>query len=149
MSEEYLGVPMLIQNHYSIILPLNKLISRVGFWFLFFCTLMSLFMFFSSFYHQLAIYSRSLWHFGLWLGLLVLCASVALISPELAFLWSSHRCGVHGYVRVPLDLPGTSLCLPSHMVKGPSYDVYIPVMIVPIFVACSGLVLSFAGLSCI
>lgn len=74
-------------------------------------------------------------------------AAVAAFSPELAFLWASRGCGVHGYVKVPLDLPGQSLCLPSHIVKGSSFDALIPLIFAPIIVACSGLVLSSIGWS--
>lgn len=108
---------------------------------------MSFNLFASTFYHRLATNVQSLCRIGLWTGLLVMVAAVAVFSPVFVFLWAAYRCEVDGYIRFPLDMPGNSVCLPAHVVKGPSFDDYIPVIFAPILVACSGLVLSCLSLS--
>uniref|UniRef100_A0A803LCM1 RRM domain-containing protein n=1 Tax=Chenopodium quinoa TaxID=63459 RepID=A0A803LCM1_CHEQI len=95
---------------------------------------MSLSLALSSFYHRLATDSRTLYRAGMWTSVLVMVAAVAAFFPELAFLWQSRGCEVHGYVKIPLDLPGKSMCLPSHMVKGSSLDAFIPIIFAPIVV---------------
>lgn len=108
---------------------------------------MWLFSSLSSACHTLSTYCRSFGHTGSWSIVLVVVAAVAAFAPELAFLWSSHECGVEGYVKMPMDLPGNSMCLPSNVVMRSSFDPFIPLIFAPIIVACSGLVLSSFGFS--
>ncbi|XP_074290556.1 uncharacterized protein LOC141617270 [Silene latifolia] len=107
---------------------------------------MSLSSFFSSGYHRLASQFHTLRYTGMWTVMLVLVAGVASIVPELAFLHSSQKCGVDGYVKIPMELPGMRVCLPAQMVKESPLDVLVPALFASLAVACSAYVLSNIGL---
>ncbi|KAK9727273.1 hypothetical protein RND81_05G270400 [Saponaria officinalis] len=106
---------------------------------------MSLSSFFSMGYHRLAARLSSLRYTGTWTVMLVAMAGATSILPELAFLWSTQKCGVDGYVKIPMDLVGMKVCLPSHIVKESSFDVLIPAMFASLAVAVSAFVLSNVG----
>ncbi|KAG2260155.1 hypothetical protein Bca52824_079449 [Brassica carinata] len=54
-----------------------------------------------------------------WTVLLMFTVAVASFAPELAFVSTvSSSCGGgDGFVKIPMDFPGESVCVPSHMVK--------------------------------
>ena len=68
-----------------------------------------------------------------WTVLLMITVAVASFAPELAFVSTvSSSCGRgDGFVKIPMDFPGESACVPSHMVKRSRFDLFMP----PIFAA--------------
>ncbi|KAH0876854.1 hypothetical protein HID58_064248 [Brassica napus] len=68
-----------------------------------------------------------------WTVLLMVTVAVASFAPELAFVSTvSSSCGRgDGFVKIPMDFPGESVCVPSHMVKRSRFDLFMP----PIFAA--------------
>ncbi|CAN7039552.1 unnamed protein product [Brassica oleracea var. botrytis] len=68
-----------------------------------------------------------------WTVLLMVTVAVASFAPELAFVSTvSSPCGRgDGFVKIPMDFPGESVCVPSHMVKRSRFDLFMP----PIFAA--------------
>ncbi|KAL9247692.1 hypothetical protein vseg_021099 [Gypsophila vaccaria] len=113
---------------------------------------MSLILVLKSVCIHLSVHRPSLYYALTWTALLILVVSVASFSPELAFLSSvslssaySLPCGGHGYVRLPLDIPGERLCLPAYVMKRSSVDVFIPTMFAALIVASSAMLLKFLG----
>ncbi|KAJ4915301.1 Uncharacterized protein Rs2_00851 [Raphanus sativus] len=68
-----------------------------------------------------------------WTVLLMITVAVASFAPELAFVSTvSSPCGRgDGFVKIPMDFPGDSVCVPSHMVRRSRFDLFMP----PIFAA--------------
>ncbi|XP_021719191.1 uncharacterized protein LOC110686889 [Chenopodium quinoa] len=112
---------------------------------------MSLALVFISAYRQLATLRPTLYYAGIWTTMLILTVVVASFSPELAFMEAITRyspsCGGDGYVRIPLDMPGERVCLPAHMLKRSTLDVFIPTLFSALIVASSALLLRSLGLS--
>lgn len=63
-----------------------------------------------------------------WTVLLMFTVAVASFAPELAFVSTvSSSCGGgDGFVKIPMDFPGESVCVPSHMVKRSRFDLFVP-----------------------
>ncbi|XP_074290567.1 uncharacterized protein LOC141617281 [Silene latifolia] len=114
---------------------------------------MSLISILKSAYVQLSVHRPSFYYALTWTTLLVVVVAVASFSPELAFLSTvslsstySRSCGVHGLVRLPLDIPGERLCFPAYMMKRSSLDILIPTMFAALIVTSSALLLRSLGL---
>lgn len=107
-----------------------------------------------SIYYQLATLRSTLCYVGTWTSMLILTVVVASLTPELAFMSVvslsspySQSCAIEGYVRIPLDLSGERICLPAHMLKRSSLDVFIPTLFSILIVSASALLLRSLGFS--
>ncbi|XP_002879183.2 uncharacterized protein LOC9315250 [Arabidopsis lyrata subsp. lyrata] len=71
-----------------------------------------------------------------WTILLMITVSLASFAPEMAFV-SKIKSSSDGFVRIPMDLSGEMLILPSEMVKNSSLDVFIPTIFAGVMVIAS------------
>ncbi|CAN7008308.1 unnamed protein product [Brassica rapa subsp. trilocularis] len=63
-------------------------------------------------------------------------------APEMAFVStlspSSNLCdGGNGLVRIPIDLPGEMVCVPSETVKRSAFDLFVPTIFAGVMVVAS------------
>lgn len=79
-----------------------------------------------------------------WTILLTMTVAVASLAPELAFVSLispsssfSRPCYSDGFVRIPLDFPRQSLCVPSRMAKRSPLDFFVPTLFSALVVAAS------------
>ncbi|VVA90346.1 unnamed protein product [Arabis nemorensis] len=75
-----------------------------------------------------------------WTVLLMFTVAVASFVPEMAFVSTvSSSCdgGGDGFVKIPTEFPGESVCVPSHMVKRSSYDLFVPSVFAAVMVTAS------------
>ncbi|KAJ0260104.1 Uncharacterized protein HA466_0063560 [Hirschfeldia incana] len=76
-----------------------------------------------------------------WTVLLMLTVGFASFAPEMAFVStlssSSAPCARDGLVRIPMDLPGEMVCVPSEMVKRSPYDFFVPTIFAGVMVVAS------------
>ncbi|CAF2283529.1 unnamed protein product, partial [Brassica napus] len=78
-----------------------------------------------------------------WTVLLMLTVGFASLAPEMAFVStlssSSNLCGRgrDGLVRIPMDLPGEIVCVPSEMVKRSPFDLFVPTIFAGVMVVAS------------
>lgn len=76
-----------------------------------------------------------------WTVLLMLTVGFASFAPEMAFVStlssSSIPCAGDGLVRIPMDLPGEIVCVPSEMVKRSPFDLFVPTIFAGVMVAAS------------
>ncbi|CAN7137177.1 unnamed protein product, partial [Brassica rapa subsp. narinosa] len=78
-----------------------------------------------------------------WTVLLMLTVGFASLAPEMAFVStlssSSNLCGGErdGLVRIPMDLPGEMVCVPSEMVKRSTLDLFVPTIFAGVMVVAS------------
>ncbi|KAK2643141.1 hypothetical protein Ddye_024904 [Dipteronia dyeriana] len=106
-------------------------------------------MFFSSLqsiFRGVMIHRPLLRNAAIWTILLTLTVAVASFAPEFAFVStispsSSRSCyASSGFIRIPLDFPRESVCLPSHMVKRSKLDFFVPTVFAGLIVAGSAFV---------
>ncbi|KAJ4725856.1 putative Forkhead box protein G1 [Melia azedarach] len=88
-----------------------------------------------------------------WTILLTLTVAMASFAPEVAFVSAispsssfSKSCHADGFVRIPLDFPKESVCLPSHMVRRSNLDFFVPTVFAALVVAGSAFVVRSLGL---
>ncbi|XP_031268172.1 uncharacterized protein LOC116126633 [Pistacia vera] len=88
-----------------------------------------------------------------WTILLTLTVAVASFAPELAFVSAispsssfSRSCYADGFVRIPLDFPRESLCVPSRMAKRSPLDFFVPTVFSALVVVGSTFVVRSLGL---
>ncbi|KAF8116042.1 hypothetical protein N665_0023s0021 [Sinapis alba] len=77
-----------------------------------------------------------------WTLLLMVTVGFASFAPEMAFVStlssSSNLCnGVNGFVRIPIDLPGEIVCVPSETVKRSAFDLFLPTIFAGVMVVAS------------
>ncbi|CAN6816085.1 hypothetical protein Bca52824_042459 [Brassica carinata] len=77
-----------------------------------------------------------------WTLLLMLTVGFASFAPEMAFVStlssSSNLCdGGNGLVRIPIDLPGEMVCVPSETVKRSAFDLFVPTIFAGVMVVAS------------
>lgn len=79
--------------------------------------------------------------------------ALASFAPEFAFVSAvspsstlSKSCHADGFVRIPLDFPKESVCLPSHMVKRSNLDFFVPTVFAALVVAGSAFAVRSLGL---
>ncbi|KAJ4903185.1 Uncharacterized protein Rs2_17136 [Raphanus sativus] len=76
-----------------------------------------------------------------WTVLLMLTVGFASFAPEMAFVSklssSSVPCAGDGLVRIPIDLPGEMVCVPSETVKRSPYDFFVPTIFAGVMVVAS------------
>ncbi|CAH8383906.1 unnamed protein product [Eruca vesicaria subsp. sativa] len=74
-----------------------------------------------------------------WTVLLMFTVAIASFAPELAFVSTvSSSCGGgDGFVKIPMDFPGESVCVPSHMVKRSRFDLFVPSIFAGVMVTAS------------
>ncbi|KAJ4906362.1 Uncharacterized protein Rs2_10020 [Raphanus sativus] len=74
-----------------------------------------------------------------WTLVLMLTVGFASFAPEMAFVStlssSSNLCD--GLVRIPIDLPGEILCVPSETVKRSPFDLFVPTIFAGVMVVAS------------
>ncbi|KAF1002166.1 uncharacterized protein LOC141702187 [Apium graveolens] len=89
-----------------------------------------------------------------WTTLLTVTVAVASFSPELAFVsvisprtsssYDSLSRGPHcrndEYVRVPMDIPTETFCIPGEMFRRSKMDLVVPPVFAAVIVACSAYV---------
>ncbi|AEC08164.1 hypothetical protein AtNW77_Chr2g0248331 [Arabidopsis thaliana] len=71
-----------------------------------------------------------------WTILLMITVALASFAPEMAFV-SKLKSSSDGFVRIPMDLPGEMLILPSEMVKNSYLDVFLPTIFAGVMVIAS------------
>lgn len=71
-----------------------------------------------------------------WTILLMLTVALASFAPVVAFV-SKISSSSDGFVRIPMDLPGQMVILPSEMVKKSTMDLYIPTIFAGVMVIAS------------
>ncbi|XP_062095675.1 uncharacterized protein LOC133801476 [Humulus lupulus] len=87
-----------------------------------------------------------------WTTVLTLTVAVASFSPELAFVSaispssSSRACQTNKAIRVPLDMPGEVLCLPSYLFTKSKLDLIVPPVFAAAVVAGSAFLVRAAAL---
>ncbi|KAK7267522.1 hypothetical protein RIF29_20198 [Crotalaria pallida] len=91
-----------------------------------------------------------------WVTVLTLTVAVASFSPEVAFISAispsssfSHKCKTNNdgsLIRVPLDLPGDTLCFPAHLFTKSYIDLIVPPIFAAVIVAASASVVQTMGL---
>ena len=91
-----------------------------------------------------------------WVTLLTLTVAVASLSPEVAFVSAispsssfSQKCKSKSdgsTIRVPLDVPGDTLCFPVHLFMKSKIDLIIPPIFAAVIVAASACVVRAVGL---
>ncbi|KAL1201953.1 hypothetical protein V5N11_014908 [Cardamine amara subsp. amara] len=76
---------------------------------------------------------------AMWTVLLMFTVAVASFAPEVAFVSTvSSSCGGgDGFVKIPMDFPGKSVCVPSHMVKRSHFDFFVPSVFAAVMVTAS------------
>lgn len=74
-----------------------------------------------------------------WTVLLMFTVAVASFAPEMAFVSTvSSSCGGgNGFVKIPTEFPGESVCVPSQMVKRSSFDLFVPSVFAAVMVTAS------------
>ncbi|KAJ0259011.1 Uncharacterized protein HA466_0077060 [Hirschfeldia incana] len=78
-----------------------------------------------------------------WTFLLMLTVGFASFAPEMAFVStlssSSNLCEEgNGFVRIPIDLPGEMVCVPSETtVKRSAFDLFMPTIFAGVMVIAS------------
>ncbi|CAF2124379.1 hypothetical protein BRARA_C02398 [Brassica rapa] len=78
-----------------------------------------------------------------WTLLLMLTVGFASFAPEMAFVStlssSSNLCdgSGNGLVRIPIDLPGEMVCVPSETVKRSPFDLFVPTIFAGVMVVAS------------
>ncbi|KFK43089.1 hypothetical protein AALP_AA1G077900 [Arabis alpina] len=74
-----------------------------------------------------------------WTVLLMFTVAVASFAPEMAFVSTvSSSCGGgDGFVKIPTEFPGESVCLSSKMVKRSSFDLFVPSVFAAVMVTAS------------
>ncbi|CAH8282484.1 unnamed protein product [Eruca vesicaria subsp. sativa] len=78
-----------------------------------------------------------------WTVLLMVTVAFASLAPEMAFVStlssSSNLCGGgrDGLVRIPIDLPGEMVCVPSQTVRRSPFDLFVPTVFAGIMVVAS------------
>lgn len=92
----------------------------------------------------------SLMNSARWTVLLSLTVTVASLAPEFAFVSivspskNSHSfsrsCLSSSFIRIPLEFPGESVCLPSYTVKRSRLDFFIPTVFSGLIVSGSAFV---------
>lgn len=109
--------------------------------------------FFTSLFNKLTSRWPLLLYAATWTTLLTLTVAVASFWPEVAFVWAispsssfSQECDTDSSVRVPLDLPGELLCLPTHIFKRSKIDLIIPPVFAAVVVAGSAWIVRALGL---
>lgn len=100
--------------------------------------------FYGSILRPLAFRWPLLLYAAAWTAVLSATVAVASFLPEAAFIWAispsssfSRACDAEGFVRVPMDLPGEVLCLPSHLFAKFSMDLLVPPVFAAVVVAGS------------
>ncbi|KAL5764293.1 hypothetical protein ACOSP7_016648 [Xanthoceras sorbifolium] len=100
-----------------------------------------------SIFRRVMMHRPILLNAAIWTVLLTLTVAVASFAPEFAFVStispsssSSRFCYTSGFVRVPLDFPRESACLPSHMVKRSKLDFFVPTVFAGLIVTGSAFV---------
>ncbi|XP_065853563.1 uncharacterized protein [Euphorbia lathyris] len=88
-----------------------------------------------------------------WTSLLTVIVAVASFSPEMAFVSAispsssfSRGCQKQGTFRVPLELPGEIVCLPTHLFVRSKIDLIVPPIFAAVVVAGSAWVVRSMGL---
>lgn len=88
-----------------------------------------------------------------WTILLTLTVALASFAPEFAFVSAispsssfSKSCHADGFVRIPLDFPKESVCLPSYMVRRSKMDFFVPTVFAALVVAGSAFAVRSLGL---
>ncbi|KAJ1416867.1 hypothetical protein SESBI_17024 [Sesbania bispinosa] len=91
-----------------------------------------------------------------WVTLLTLTVAVASFSPEVAFVSAispsssfSQKCKSKSdgpIVRVPLDVPGDTLCFPAHLFTKSNIDLIVPPVFAALIVAASACMVGALGL---
>ncbi|CAA7026284.1 unnamed protein product [Microthlaspi erraticum] len=74
-----------------------------------------------------------------WTMLLTFTVAVASFAPEMAFVSTvSSSCGGgEGFVKLPMDFPGQTVCVPSRMVKRSRFDLFLPSIFAAVMVTAS------------
>ncbi|XP_010457986.1 PREDICTED: uncharacterized protein LOC104739362 [Camelina sativa] len=74
-----------------------------------------------------------------WTVLLMFTVAVASFAPEMAFVSTvSSSCGGgDGFVKIPVDFAGESVCVPSSMVKRSRFDLFVPSIFAAVMVTAS------------
>ncbi|CAN8295111.1 unnamed protein product [Cochlearia groenlandica] len=74
-----------------------------------------------------------------WTVLLTFTVALVSFTPMMAFVASvSSSCGGgYGFVKIPVDFPGESLCVSSHMVRISRSDLFLPSVFAAIMVTAS------------
>ncbi|CAK8543744.1 unnamed protein product [Lathyrus sativus] len=88
-----------------------------------------------------------------WVTLLTLTVAVASISPQVTFVSAispyslfSHKCEKDGFIRMPLDVPGEIICIPSDLFVKSKIDLIVPPIFAALIVAASTLVVRAVAL---
>ncbi|GLT37268.1 hypothetical protein SLA2020_115980 [Shorea laevis] len=96
--------------------------------------------------------SPSLLQAATWTVMLTSVVAMASFAPEMAFVsvvspssWLSRTCNADGFVRVPLDFPRESVCLPANAVKRSNLDFFVPTIFAGLIVAGSACVVRSLG----
>ncbi|KAG6643140.1 uncharacterized protein LOC122277451 [Carya illinoinensis] len=104
-----------------------------------------MFLFTAIFTH---LTSSSRWPFlvyaATWTAILTVVVAVASFAPEVAFVsaissssFFSTACETDGSVRMPLDVPGETLCLPANLFSRSKIDFIVPPVFAAVVVAAS------------
>ncbi|XP_050886027.1 uncharacterized protein LOC127091432 [Lathyrus oleraceus] len=83
-----------------------------------------------------------------WVTALTLTVAVASFSSEVAFVFAispSNKCQGNE-IRVPLDVPGDTLCIPGHLFVKSKIDLIVPPVFAALIVASSACVVRAVGL---
>ncbi|KAL5067968.1 hypothetical protein RYX36_018855 [Vicia faba] len=82
-----------------------------------------------------------------WVTALTLTVAVASFSSEVAFVFAispSNKCEGNE-IRVPLDVPGDTFCIPAHLFVKSKIDLIVPPVFAALIVASSACVVRAAG----
>lgn len=109
---------------------------------------------FSSLLHKLNHRWPLFLYAATWTAVLTFTVAAASFWPEVAYVWAisptssfSRQCDNNeAKVRVPLDLPGEVLCLPSHLFRKSNIDLIVPPVFAAVVVAGSAWVVRAVGL---
>ncbi|XP_027367380.1 uncharacterized protein LOC113873453 [Abrus precatorius] len=107
-------------------------------------------------FNIIRLYVMSTWplliYAATWVTALTLTVAVASFSPEVAFVSAispsssfSEKCKSKS-VRVPLDVPGDTLCFPPHLFTKSHIDTIVPPVFAALIVAASACVVRAVGL---
>ncbi|KAJ8750614.1 hypothetical protein K2173_015788 [Erythroxylum novogranatense] len=103
--------------------------------------------FIQSLLRRLGVRGLLILHALIWTILLSLTVAMASFVPEVAFVstvspssWLSRSCGegtTGTLVRLPMDIPGETVCLPYQMLRRSSLDFFVPTMVATLVVSAS------------
>ncbi|KMT11071.1 hypothetical protein BVRB_5g111590 [Beta vulgaris subsp. vulgaris] len=90
---------------------------------------------------------------GVWTALLTVTVALAALAPETAFIWAispsssfSTTCNSDSSLRVPVDLPSETVCLPAKFFQRSKIDLLVPPIFAALVVASSACVVRTLGL---